>query len=276
MAGRRSLIVSGGAQAVLAVIRLQQAEIARFLPEAAVARPEAVHRARVATRRIRSLLKTYGDLFEPGPLPSYRRNLARLARWLEGVRETDVLSTLLLTVAGEAGLPQRAQQRLRGALRAAQSGARTDLRAQLQTREWRSVVQELVPEEGAPGLVLREGGSDEQVLDLAARTLIKCRKGLAQRSHSPAELHALRLRVKRCRYALEPICSTRMRRGVGKVLRRLALMQTVLGAHRDTVLALRWLEQQAPALGLVTVRALAERLREGELQALAALGLVPA
>ena len=115
-----------------------------------------------------------------------------------------------------------------------------------------------------------------QVLDLAARTLIKCRKGLAQRSHSPAELHALRLRVKRCRYALEPICSTRMRRGVGKVLRCLALMQTVLGAHRDTVLALRWLEQQAPALGLVTVRALAERLREGELQALAALGLVPA
>ena len=99
MAGRRTLVVSEGGLAVLAALHLQQEEIARFLPRAAQAQAEAVHRTRVAARRIRSLLKTYADLFEPEPLPAYRENLRRLARWLEGVREADVLSRLLLPLA---------------------------------------------------------------------------------------------------------------------------------------------------------------------------------
>ncbi len=276
MPGRYGLQGSGERQAVLAVVRQQQAEIARFLPEAVLARPEAVHRARVATRRLRSLLKTYAELFDPGPLPAYRQNLGRLARWLEGVRETDVLSTLLLTVAGEASLPQRAQQRLRGALRATQSGARAALRARLQGPSWCSVVRALARVADASLLVLRQGACDELVLHQAGRTLIKCRKGLERRPRSVPEWHALRLRIKRCRYALEPVYCVRKGQGVREVMACLALMQTLLGDHRDAVLALRWLQQQAPALGQATVRVLTERLHAREAQARTALGLVPA
>jgi CHAD domain-containing protein len=252
------LVVSEGGLAVLAALHLQQEEIARFLPRAAQAQAEAVHRTRVAARRIRSLLKTYADLFEPEPLPAYRENLRRVARWLEGVREADVLSRLLLPLAAEAQLPQRAQQRVRAALRSVQNGASAALRARLAAPAGRSVVR------------------DAQVLRRAASTLIKCRKGLAHRPQSPAELHALRLRTKRCRYALEPVCGFRKRRDVGKVLRCLALLQTLLGEHRDTVLALHWVQRQAPALGQATVLLLAERLRERERQAREALGLVRA
>ena len=93
---------------------------------------------------------------------------------------------------------------------------------------------------------------------------------------SPKALHALRLRIKRCRYALEALSSTRERGTAGKVMRYLLVLQSRLGEHRDIVLAREWVSQRGPDIGQATVRVLTERLGVREAQARLALGLVPA
>ena len=276
MPGRSASMGTERGQAVLAALRRYQGVIAQFLPRAALAQPEAVHGARVAARRVRSLLKTYADLFEPGPVQAYRLQLRRLARLLAGCREADVLVSLILAVAADPPLPQRAQQRLRVALCAVQSGARATLQSRVASPAWGKLVHALNRAAGPAGLVLRQGVRDWQVQALAARSLNKCRKCLARSPQSPKALHALRLRIKRCRYALEALSSTRERGTAGKVMRYLLVLQSRLGEHRDIVLAREWVSQRGPDIGQATVRVLTERLGVREAQARLALGLVPA
>jgi len=138
------------------------------------------------------------------------------------------------------------------------------------------LVRELSVEAGATPLVLRQGVGDAQVLALAARALIKCRKSLTRRPRSAKALHDFRLRVKRCRYALEALSEAAVPGMAAKVQRCLVFLQDRLGEQRDTLLALQWVKQQAPGIGQPTARALAERLRARESRARAELGLVPA
>ncbi|MGH2771512.1 MAG: CHAD domain-containing protein, partial [Actinomycetota bacterium] len=57
--------------------------------------PEAVHQARVATRRLRSDLRTFASLVDPGWAGELRAELAWLAGLLGGIRDADVLSMRL-------------------------------------------------------------------------------------------------------------------------------------------------------------------------------------
>jgi CHAD domain-containing protein len=61
---------------------------------------------------------------------------------------------------------------------------------------------------------------------------------------SPAELHRLRVRVKRLRYALETLRGPD-HKAIGKLLRRLARLQDVLGEHQDAVTQGAWLRTHA-------------------------------
>ena len=180
MPGRSASMGTERGQAVLAALRRYQGVIAQFLPRAALAQPEAVHGARVAARRVRSLLKTYADLFEPGPVQAYRLQLRRLARLLASSREADVLVSLILAVAADPPLPQRAQQRLRVALCAVQSGARATLQSRGASPAWGKLVHALdtggatVPEAAGVETLLqgarRRSTSDPELLAESEKT----------------------------------------------------------------------------------------------------------
>jgi CHAD domain-containing protein len=78
---------------------------------------------------------------------------------------------------------------------------------------------------------------------------------LERKPEQAAELHELRLALKHCRYALEPVADVQPK-VVGRLLRRLRAAQDSIGEHRDTLLADHWVRLNERSLG----RRVSERL----------------
>ncbi len=70
-------------------------------PDAASGDVEGVHQMRVATRRLRSDLRTFRDLIDPSWARPLRDDLRRLGCVLGEVRELDVLTSRLQEAAGD-------------------------------------------------------------------------------------------------------------------------------------------------------------------------------
>ncbi len=66
---------------------------------------DAVHRSRVATRRLRSTLRTFTDVFEAGSVTGITRELRWHARRLGGARDTEVLRERLTFALAELPEP---------------------------------------------------------------------------------------------------------------------------------------------------------------------------
>jgi CHAD domain-containing protein len=93
-------------RSVAIVVRLALgADVARLLGADPLARlaegPEGVHQARVATRRLRSHLATYGDVLRPGPTARLSKDLRWLGRALATVRDLDVLRARIASAVKE-------------------------------------------------------------------------------------------------------------------------------------------------------------------------------
>ena len=113
-----------------ALFRSRLRRFTRMLPGIGAGDPRAVHRARVASRRLRELLPLLQ--LDGHAAQKLGKRLRKVTRWLGGARELDAILTLLDGDLGTA-TPQ-AQGRLRSAL-----GARRDqARARLDRRlAWR-------------------------------------------------------------------------------------------------------------------------------------------
>ena len=90
------VVIDGGVTAVAAVraaLAVSIRRLARAEPVAAAGQdPEGVRRMRVATRRLRSDLRSFAGVLDPAWAESLRRELRWLARALGSVREVDVLA----------------------------------------------------------------------------------------------------------------------------------------------------------------------------------------
>jgi CHAD domain-containing protein len=84
--------------------------------------------------------------------------------------------------------------------------------------------------------------------DLVAKPWKKLRRAVHDLDEDPPdrELHAVRIRAKRARYAAEAVAPA-----LGKEARRFASavadLQDLLGEHQDAVVAGRWLREHVPA-----------------------------
>jgi len=210
--------------------------------------PEDVHQARVGARRLRSDLQTFASVLEPGWVRDVRAELRWLGGVLGGVRDTDVLLERLRRQAGSlaehdaagvaALLRRLAQQR---------EAARTSLLDALSSERYVTLLETLIEAARSPVTL---AGADAPAVDvlpaLAARPLKKLRAAAKALGNEPTddELHSLRIRAKRCRYAAEAVAPV-----VGKPARRFAAavaeLQTVLGDHQDAVVAESWLRREA-------------------------------
>jgi len=212
--------------------------------------PEDVHKFRVATRRLRSDLRTFGPLLER----RWRRDLRTELRWLGGeiggVRDADVLLARLGprvrdlpgSLADEAGP-------LLVRLEGERTVAHASLLDTLGTSRYEQVVGALVDAVAQPQLVAAPGGAppDERpagsvVADLVRRPWRQLEKDVEALGDEPSdhELHEVRILAKRCRYAAEavaPVAGDAAHQMAGAV----ADVQTVLGDHQDTVVAEHWL-----------------------------------
>ena len=238
--------------------------------------PEAVHQARIATRRLRSDLRMLHEFVDPRWSSHLRAEVQWLGAELGGVRDIEVLHARLALHA--ALLPDSDADEARAALRqldAATTAARTDLLRALRTPRYAQLHRVLHDAVVHPRLTGAADTPARATLPPAVRrTWRRLRKSVEALAPMPSDaaLHHVRIRAKRCRYAAElatPVIGRRARELASAVAR----VQDVLGEHQDAVVAETWLAKAGPecnppqayALGMLTEieRGLAVRARAG-------------
>jgi CHAD domain-containing protein len=210
--------------------------------------PEGVHQARVATRRLRSDLRTFRRLVDDAWSSSLRDELGWFAEILGDVRDGDVLLARLRESAAE--LPESEQQgaaAVLDTLENARNGAHETLLETLRSSRYLELLDRLVAAANAPVLSSKaDERATEVVPDLVRRPWHKLAKRVDKLGESPSDkkLHRVRIRTKRVRYAAEAASAV-----VGKPARdfakRASKLQDVLGDLNDAVVAERWLEEWA-------------------------------
>jgi CHAD domain-containing protein len=245
--------LDGSATAGAVLRRAIAASVARLLRHDPGVRlggePEDVHQARVATRRLRSDLRTFASLVDHGWATSLSEELRWLAAELGRVRDAEVLADRIQATATR--LPARdveSGRSVASGLVAGVSGARDHLLAALHDPRYVALLDRLVEAAHAPVLASDADGPARKVLPDLVRTPWSrlWRDGRKLDVHSPdEELHALRIRAKRTRYAAEavvPVMGQRATRFAAAVTD----LQTVLGEHQDAVIAAAWLHEHGP------------------------------
>jgi len=207
---------------------------------------EDVHRARVATRRLRSQLRTFRTLLDTEWANALREDLRWLGGGLGSVRDRQVMAQRVRTRTvslAEDDAPTVAD--LAAELQAESEEARARLVLDMRTDRYIDLIERLVEASRAPALTPEAQQRATVVIPaLAGREWKQLRRGIAGLPDQPddPELHRIRILAKRVRYAAEaaePIA--------GKVATRsadaAAALQDVLGDHQDSVTAQQWLRE---------------------------------
>lgn len=220
--------------------------------------PEDVHQMRVAVRRLRAILRATRSLFDPKWVDRLRRELKWLGTALGGVRDLDVLHAYLRSQLEALPAPERreAQQYLLRRLDADRVRAMAALRAALASPRYSRLLARLKVALRHPP-VRRSAVS---LLGIAATEFKKLRKAVKALSKRPRadELHAVRIKGKRARYAAEVVQSIIGRRA-DQFIDEAKKLQDILGEHQDSVVAEEYLRTvtariraaQAPAQPLI-------------------------
>ena len=195
--------------------------------------PESLHQVRIASRRVRAVL----DLVDPGLYPGFKkhaRQLRRLTRALGLTRELDV-HALTLEALSEC-LPDPLQtasvEHLLEGLEHKRRRAREVMQHDLERVSLKDLDRLLEPPSSPDPVVM--AGLPHAVwvcLEPWIRAVEEALPPLLNQEKN-AELHDLRIHVKRLRYALE-ILEPAFPTPLEDWLQRLKALQTALGQHHD-------------------------------------------
>lgn len=263
------LVLSADDDVGVAAGTVVSVHLQRFTAEEAGARAgdvEAVHQLRVATRRLRAVLRLLAPVLPAGLVRSLRRDLAWLAGAIGAVRDLDVLTQV---VHARATRLEPESRRVLGplalALHDARAARQTVLVEALGSTRCRRLLARLTAFAATPAPAHRQRLGD-MAADLVRPLLHSVlRAGRRVTPDSPPDaLHRLRVRAKRLRYALETL------RGLGgksvdKMLRGLVGLQETLGEGQDVVVAIAWLRShgetaEMPPATLLAIGSLVEAL----------------
>ena len=206
--------------------------------------PEAVHQARVATRKLRSHLRTFGPLLDPEWTEPLRSELGWLAMGLGAVRDREVLLERLRERA--KSLPAadlRSAGSLLHILEVEIDTLRRKLLAELGSMRYVDLLERLVAAAHSPATLPEADQPASAVLPpLAAGPWRRLRSAVRQLPDPPTdpELHRIRILAKRARYAAEAVAPV-AGSAAAAFARAAAKLQTVLGEHQDSVTAQAWL-----------------------------------
>jgi CHAD domain-containing protein len=209
--------------------------------------PEEIHDMRVAIRRMRAAIRLFGDA-----LPVRAQSLSRELKWVAGslgaVRDLDVQLERFAEWSGQLSPEDReALRRVVDVLRTSRAAARRRLLRTLDSKRYERLISAMAgmlqrgplrrsPRSRTPAVM---AGSD--IVRRAHRKMRRAGDSITEQS-SPADLHRLRIRGKRARYAvesLEPVYGKPARR----LIQRLKAMQDVLGLYQDAQVAMRHLRE---------------------------------
>lgn len=207
--------------------------------------PEAVHQMRVATRRLRTALRTLrGHVAPPKKL---NRALRWLAVELGAVRDHDVILALLRAprLPGASREERSRLARLVAKVESKRDTARRALRAALKRQRYQDLLERLADFTRAPRPLDADQHLASRVLTQVVENLgavLAESEGMTAAAPKPEALHVLRIMFKRLRYALDfhaAACGLAY-----DVERRMArAMQDALGEIHDRDLLLGWLHK---------------------------------
>lgn len=192
------------------LLRSRLDSFTRALPGVSSGEPRAIHRARVASRRLRELMPVLE--LDRDTIGKVNRRLKKLTRRLGGVREIDVLTQLLEELQGSRLAPLRALRRVGDEVREARDEAMSQFahksiaeafhRAQ---RKLEHIAEKLakVEDRGSRGRGWR-WAIDARVSSRAAA--LKTAITEAGSMYMPERLHTVRLALKKLRYGFELSC----------------------------------------------------------------------
>jgi CHAD domain-containing protein len=174
-------------------------------------------------------------MFAPGPLETLREELAWLGAVLGGRRDLDVMRDHLR--AEVATLDPADQPSGRGLLRRLErerSRARESLLAALDSPRYLRLLDRIEETIAEPPVV----DADVSLSDVAAGAFRKLRRAVKALPETPvdADLHGVRIKAKRARYAAE-LAAPVAGRPAERFVERIKKLQDVLGEHQDAVVA---------------------------------------
>ncbi len=213
--------------------------------------PEGVHQSRVAIRRLRSDLRTFGKLLEPGSMDDLRNELAWLGGELGRVRDADVLGgQFRRRLAAHPEIDASAAVEVVRLLDRERRAALAAVSRELVGPRVLALLDALVALAADPPLLPDAGGPAASALPpLVDKSWRKLRRHVRQLDDPPADeaLHQTRILAKRVRYAAEAVGPAAPKEAA-YFARHAAAIQTVLGDQHDFVVAGQWLEANAPSL----------------------------
>ena len=218
---------------VLAYAREQRDAIAANDPGVRHGDAESVHKMRVATRRLRSTLKTFKRSFAAELARRVGPELKWLAQQLGEVRDGQVLSHKLLAAVEREGTAfAPVAQRIREHLDAKVERGREALAGDLNGRRYLALLDAIDVLVDDPDTV------EKDPLRRARKALQKADDLLDQAITDgvDAELHEARKAYKRARYAVE-VFEPSVGKPATQLTKALTNLQDVLGAHQDSVVA---------------------------------------
>ena len=200
--------------------------------------PEGVHQMRVATRRLRSDLKTFKSLLKPEWLKPLLVELKWLADELGSVRDLDVLQENLRNASEDL---EPAIKPLFDSIAERTDRARAALMDALVTNRYRSLLDTLVAAPGSKIFTIESLAPCRELPKLLRPMwkVIAAEGRVLDRSDNQDKWHSVRIRCKRIRYASEAIAPAlgSDKTEATRFARQVADVQEVLGVYQDSVVA---------------------------------------
>ncbi|MBA3427823.1 MAG: CHAD domain-containing protein, partial [Actinobacteria bacterium] len=207
--------------------------------------PEELHGFRVATRRLRAFLRAGRELLEPEWAEPLRDEL----RWLGGElgpgRDLDVLLERLRGEVESLAEDAEGGRTIVKVLERDREVLRVQVHDALESERYFALLDRL--EQQPP---LRPGNATLKEIQRAEQRRLRKAVDLLDRDAPDEQLHEVRIKVKRARYAAEL-------RGDNEYVKAAKALQDVLGDHQDAVVAqerLRSLAAQEPSAVLAAGR----------------------
>jgi CHAD domain-containing protein len=196
---------------------------------------ESLHQLRVATRRLRAVLRAAS----PTLLPAWVAALQQELEWLSGLlgpaRDLDVqIAYFEQEAVGLGARDHKLLAQFTSHLRTQRDAVQTLLLSELTSARYLELIRRLQQAAHDPSVV----ESPLTVCRLAKREFKKLRKAISRAGPSPsdAQLHNIRIKAKRARYAAELA-----RWAVGKpairFMKAARAIQDLLGIHQDAIQA---------------------------------------
>ncbi len=210
--------------------------------------PEGLHQARVATRRLRSDLRTFGPLLDEHWVGELREELRWMGGALGTVRDVDVLTLRLQATSDKLSEVDRYPMHvMMTMLHSERLRRRQALLVVTSQDRYLDLLDRMVDAAGSPRLLPTvDAGPREALLDLVRAPFEWLKQTIMELPEQPADpdLHRIRIRAKRVRYAAEAVAPM-----VGKKAVRFAgaaaALQDTLGNLQDAAVAHSWLSRAA-------------------------------